>query len=262
MPKAKNPGEAVIEMRQVAIVDSRVPDTLLIEDVTWRIEAGDYWAVGGLPGSGKSDLLATAAGLQKPLRGFYELFGRDPVELSDEEVAKERLRVGLVFGEQGRLFQDLNIAENIALPVTYHQNLRQKDAAAGVEEMLELLGLSSLGDRLPSGIHRHLRPRAALARALALRPEVLLLDEPLRGLDRREVRWWLDFLVSLSTGHPFYGGQKLTLVVTSNDLSPWADQAEKFGLISGKHWLSLGGRAELKAQKGPVLKELLDVVET
>src|SRR5262249_28404547 len=146
---------------------------------------------------------ATAAGLQKPLRGFYELFGRDAVELSADELTQERLRLGLVFGNEGRLFRNLSIAQNVALPLTYHRNLPPAQAAAAAEELLELVGLSQVSHRLPSGIHRHLRPRAALARALTLRPEVLFLDEPVRGLDRREVRWWLDFLCGLSQGHSF-----------------------------------------------------------
>lgn len=262
MSDLSNIGNSQIEMRQVAVANSHAPEAVVIDDVTWRIEAGDYWAVGGLPASGKSDLLATAAALQKPLRGFFELFGRDTVELSAEELAKQRLRIGVVFGNEGRLFQHLSIAENVALPLMYHRNLRPTDAAAHVEEVLELVGLKSVGHRLASGIHRHLRPRAALARALTLRPEVLLLDEPVRGLDRRDIRWWLDFLGGLSTGHPFFGSQRVTLVVTSNDLSMWADQAGKFGLIHARRWTFLGGRNELKAHTEPVLKELLDVVET
>ena len=262
MPDKSHSAKSVIEMRQAAVADSHAPETVVIDDVTWRIEAGDYWAVGGLPGSGKSDLLATAAGLQKPLRGFYELFGRDAAELSPDELAQERLRIGLVFGNEGRLFQNLSIAQNVELPLTYHRNLPPVQASAAVEELLELVGLSQVGHRLPSGIHRYLRPRAALARALTLRPEVLFLDEPVRGLDRREVRWWLDFLCGLSQGHPFFGGHAVTLAVTSNDLSIWADQAKKFALINRKCWTFLGGRNELKAHSEPVLRELLDVAQT
>src|SRR5256885_13173954 len=119
----------VIQMRQVAIMDSRSPDSILIEEVTWTIAAGEYWAVGGLPASGKSDLLATAAGLQKPFRGFHELFGRDAMEMTPEELAQERRKIGIVFGDEGRLFQHLSISENIALPLTYHRNLKPADAA-------------------------------------------------------------------------------------------------------------------------------------
>jgi ABC-type transporter Mla maintaining outer membrane lipid asymmetry ATPase subunit MlaF len=257
----KTSANAVIEMRQLAVVNSHAPETVVLEDVTWRIEAFDYWVVAGLPGSGKTDLLATAAGLQKPLRGFYELFERDTTDLSAEELSKERLRIGLVFGNEGRLFQHLSIAENVALPLRYHLNLRPGEVADQVSEILEWVGLTAVRRRLPSGIHRHLRSRAALARALALRPEVLLLDEPVRGLDRRESRWWLDFLCGLSKGHPLLGGQRISLVVTSNDLSVWADQAAKFGWINAKRWTFLGGRNELTTHRDPVLREMLDFAE-
>src|SRR5437879_4992481 len=83
----------------------------------------------------------------------------------------------------------------------------------GVAGVLELVGLSAIAHRFPSGSQRHLRQRAALARALALRPEVLLLDEPVRGLDRRDTHWWLEFLCALSKGHSFFGGRKVTLAI-------------------------------------------------
>jgi len=262
MPEPKTKPHSLIELRQVAIADSHSTHVAVIEEVTWRIESGDYWAVGGLPGSGKSDLLATAAGLQKPLAGFYEMFGRDTTDLSAEELAEERLRIGLVFANEGRLFQHLTVAENVALPLTYHRNLRRTEAAESVAQLLNLVELSSVAHRMPSAIHRYLRQRAALARALALRPEVLLLDEPVRGLDRRDIRWWLEFLCALSKGHRFFDGRKMTLVVTSNDLSLWADQAEKFALINRKHWMFLGGRTELKAHTEPIVRELLEFMGT
>ena len=82
----------------------------------WTVAAGDYWVVGGLPGTGKSDLLATAAGLQRPLRGTHLLFGEDLARLDEPALIQKRLRVGLVFENGGRLFNRLTVAENLALP--------------------------------------------------------------------------------------------------------------------------------------------------
>src|SRR5437667_8016082 len=141
MPSANSKlPSAVIAMRQVTIADSHAADRIPIEEVTWTIATGEYWAVGGLPASGKSDLLATAAGLHRPLRGFHELFGRDTAELSPEELEQERLRIGIVFGNEGRLFRSLTIAENVALPLAYHRNLNLVDTAEKVAELLELVG--------------------------------------------------------------------------------------------------------------------------
>jgi len=86
------PQTSLVELRDVSVASSHAPQVPVVEQVNWFISSGDYWVVGGLPGSGKSDLLATATGLIKPLRGTHCFFGRDTFDLSQDELAKERLR--------------------------------------------------------------------------------------------------------------------------------------------------------------------------
>jgi ABC-type transporter Mla maintaining outer membrane lipid asymmetry ATPase subunit MlaF len=251
------PRSEIIELLDVSVAPAHTTDTVVLRSVTWTICEGDFWAVGGLPGCGKSSLLATAAGLSRPTEGVCRLFGRDVADLGTDELARERLRVGVVFPNEGRLFQQLTVAENVALPLAYHRNLDPGDAVGSVLEILKRLGLDSLADRLPGRILPQMRHRVALARALALEPEILFLDDPLRGLDRREVRWWSDFLRGLNEGGFPAGGRRMTLVVAANDLQGWVDLAEKFGLINSSRWTLLGGRDELKARTEPLLRELL-----
>src|ERR1043165_6833112 len=92
-------------------------DIVMIEHVTWTINPGDFWIIGGLPGSGKTDLLATAAGLQRPANGSHLVFGRDLYRLDEGEQLRERLRVGMICQNGGRLFSHQTIAENLALPI-------------------------------------------------------------------------------------------------------------------------------------------------
>src|SRR5688572_11584109 len=95
----------IIELINADVVGAELrADTVMIQNVNWTIRAGDYWVVGGLPGTGKTDLLATAAGLQKPSAGMHLVFGRDLYQLDETEQLRERLRVGMVFQSGGRLF--------------------------------------------------------------------------------------------------------------------------------------------------------------
>src|SRR5688572_26754204 len=93
----------VIELEHADIPRADVVSHLpIIRDASWRIHRGDFWAVGALPGMGKTDLLSTAAGLQKPLKGSQYLFGKNIAELNEEELIEQRLKLGMVF-TNGRL---------------------------------------------------------------------------------------------------------------------------------------------------------------
>ncbi|MCX6898633.1 MAG: ATP-binding cassette domain-containing protein [Verrucomicrobia bacterium] len=246
----------VIEMLNAAITSARAPDTAVISGINWIVSLDDYWVIGGPTSSGKSNLLVTAAGLQRPLCGVHRLFGRELPSLREPERLHERLRVGMVFEDGARPFPQLTVAENIALPLRYHRDWNDAMIRQRVEEMLDITGLSAFADSAPLDLMRALIPRVGLARALALGPEVLLLDNPLAGLDPRQERWWLDFIASLASGHPSMKGRKMTIVVTCDDLRPWTSQGRQFALLKGKHFLPLGGRDDLKRCNEPLLHDL------
>jgi ABC-type transporter Mla maintaining outer membrane lipid asymmetry ATPase subunit MlaF len=248
---------SVIQMTGVTVPAIDDPDTALVEAVDWSVAARDYWIVGARPGGGKSDFLAVAAGLLRPLRGTHHLFGRDMTGLHGDEPLPERLRVGLVFEDGGRLFNAMTVRENVTLPLRYHHNHDLDEVRDQVEATLDLVGLTALANNAAGRISRSWRQLAALARALVLQPEVLLLDNPLAGLDLRQVRWWLEFLAALTTGHAFLNRRPLTLVVTTDDLRPWREYGGCFALINENRWVPIGSRAALDRCQEPLLHELL-----
>jgi ABC-type transporter Mla maintaining outer membrane lipid asymmetry ATPase subunit MlaF len=246
---------AVIEMFGVGVGSMQNPGVTVLEDVNWRVEAGDYWLLAGMHGSGKSDFVAMTGGLMPPRAGSYRLFGRD-MPIFDEEELPERLRLGLVF-EDGHLLHRLTVAENLALPLQYHRGAKRHEAAERVAAMLELTDLAHWADT-PSGVlGRNWRKRVGLARALMLEPEVLVLDNPLGGLDLRHTTWWLDFLDQLSKGGGFLNGRKMTLVATGEDLRLWQHRASSFGLLKQGRLVTLGERSVLAGHSEPLVKELL-----
>ncbi len=247
----------VAELAAAAISVSGGPRAILLEEIHWRVAAKDFWVVGALPGSGKSQLLQTAAGLLRPARGASYLFGAAVAELAASELQRARLRIGYVFPESGRLLQQLTVAQNVALPLCYHRNCSVEAGAELVTEILAITCLTPFGGWMPGQVNRAWWPRVALARALVLRPEVLFLDNPIAGLDPRQTRWWLDFLGQLSAGHDGLGLAPITVVVATDEFSPWLGLGRQFALVKEGRLLVLGGPKEVTTSKEPLLRELL-----
>ncbi len=247
--------EQAIDMRGVAVGSLRDQSLVVVEDVNWQVATGDYWVVAGLQGSGKSDFLMMTGGLMPPLAGSYKLFGED-MPIFEEARLKKRLRMGLAF-ETGQLFNQLTVAENIALPLRYHENVSLADARERVQPILDAMELGPWADSTPGALGRNWQKRVGLARALVLKPELLLVDSPLTGLDLRHVNWWRGFLHTLSSGHLLFDSRPMTLVVTAADLRPWKDKARQFAILKNKRLMILGGWTELEAHSEELVQELL-----
>lgn len=238
----------VIELENADIPGVQGASALpVINNVGWTIASGDFWIVGAQPGSGKTDLLCTAAGLQRPFKGRQRLFGREVDEMSEEELVSTRLRIAMVF-TAGRLFNGLTVAQNIALPLSYHHSWSHDEVAARVAGALEKTGLTPWQNKRPEQITRNLHQRVGLARALALEPEVILIDNPL-AVDPRQGRWWLDFLCEAQ--------KTLTIIVAADDFRPWLDVGSQFALIKERRMEIIGGREQIRQSKDDVVRELL-----
>jgi sulfate transport system ATP-binding protein len=168
-------------------ITKRFGDYVALDDVSVAVPDGSLTALLGPSGSGKSTLLRVIAGLEKPDSGTV-LIGREDVT---SKPARSR-GVGFVF-QHYAAFKHMTVSDNVAFGLTVRK--RPKDERkAKVKELLELVGLGHLGDRYPSQLSGGQRQRMALARALAVEPQVLLLDEPFGALDarvREELRRWL-----------------------------------------------------------------------
>jgi ABC-type transporter Mla maintaining outer membrane lipid asymmetry ATPase subunit MlaF len=230
--------DPIIQMEDVAVGSMLDLTITVAEDVNWTMNVGDYWAIAGLQGAGKSDFLLMTGGLMGPLQGRYRLFGQD-MPIFDESRLKTRLRLGLVF-DGGQLFNQLTVRENVALPLRYHRDLSAADEVPQVQVMLEAMELGPWADSTPGAIGHHWQKRVGLARALMLKPEILLVDNPLAGLDLRHMTWWLSFLSELSHGHALMDGQPVSLAITTADLRPWKGQARQLAILRDRHLTVLG----------------------
>jgi phospholipid/cholesterol/gamma-HCH transport system ATP-binding protein len=254
---SENSRTAVIEMRGVEVRSMRDSSLTALDDVNWSVAPGEFWVVAGQEQSGKSDLMMMTAGLMPPAKGSCKVFGIETQSFGESELA-DRLRVGFVF-ENGQLFNRLTIAENVALPLQYHKDLPPGVADEKARALLDLMGLKPLADITPSNVGLSWLKRAALARALILQPELLLLDNPLNGLGAHHAKWWLNFLEQLWRGHESFGGKPMTIVATAEDLRAWKNDARHFALLRDKKFGLLGSWNEVASHEDTIVMELMEV---
>lgn len=172
--------------QDLVIVDSvvtRFGENIVHDGISFTVQRGKVFALIGGSGSGKSVLLKEILGLQKPTSGSLSVFGENIWESSEEQLQKIRSRIGVLF-QNGALFSGINAGENIGVPL--HEQAKLPENLINIITELRLLftGLSrDTAKKMPSELSGGMRKRVALARALALEPELLFLDEPTSGLD-------------------------------------------------------------------------------
>lgn len=199
----------VLEARGVR---TRLDGRWLHDGVDFSLKRGEVVALIGASGTGKTVLLRECIGLRRPTEGKVRLLGEDIWALSGAEMNRLRQRFGVLF-QEGALFSSLTVAQNVAVPLLEHTRLPRALRDEVVRLRIGLAGLpADAADKRPAELSGGMKKRAALARALALEPELLFLDEPTSGLDPISAREFDHLLRTLcdSLG--------LTALLTTHDL--------------------------------------------
>ena len=157
-------------------------DQQVLNGVTFGIHAGTVTTIMGRSGAGKSVLIRHMIGLEKPDSGAVFVKGRNIVGMSASELNRLRRGFGVLF-QEGALFDYLSVKENVAFPIREHLRLHEDEIQRIVEDRLEKVGLRNHQSKFPAELSGGMRKRVALARALALDPEIVFFDEPTAGLD-------------------------------------------------------------------------------
>ncbi|MFN7140059.1 MAG: ATP-binding cassette domain-containing protein [Limisphaerales bacterium] len=240
-------------MFHVAVGSAFRAEEIVINQVDWQVAQHEFWVIGGLHGSGKTDLLMTAGALQRPIEGKVFIFGKEQGNLHEHELLEERRRIGVVFENGGRMFRQLTVWENVALPLRYHENLSLSDSEERIEWILQNTGLSDYAHNTIATLSPPWQQRVGLARALALKPDLLLIDKP--SIGARYLSWWQEFLHRLAAGHLFRG-HRVSTVMTTDDFRDWANLGTHFAMVKNKRWHLLGGKADLNRSQEELWRDL------
>ncbi len=155
---------------------------VVLDQLDLEVERGESVVLIGGSGSGKSVLLKHIIGLIRPDRGTVEVDGVDINQLDYTEITRFRRRFGMAF-QEGALFDSMTVGENVGFALRRHTPMSKSEVAERVEECLALVHLEGVSERLPSQLSGGMRRRVGFAQAIAMKPEILLFDEPTTGLD-------------------------------------------------------------------------------
>ncbi len=247
----------VIELKNVSVLSYNSLNNIVIRGIDWTVYKNDFWIVCGFGGSGKTSLLLTAAGIQKPATGSVFLFSNNITTISEDELIELRLKIGFVFETGASLFHDLTVEENITLPLRYHIECDYETALKKATDVLEFTEIENYRNALPSSLPRHLIPRVGFARALIMEPEILFIDDPMKSLDVNQERWWIETLIKLYKGTNLPIARPHTLIVAVSDLRPWINHLDKIAVLSSNCYKCFS-KKDVDAEKpDPVLAEFL-----
>jgi phospholipid/cholesterol/gamma-HCH transport system ATP-binding protein len=223
--------EDVIEVRGLV---NRFGDQVVHDGLDLDVKRGEILGVVGGSGSGKSVLLRTIVGLHKPDAGSVRVFGKELEALSPRERSKIERRFGVLF-QRGALWSSLTVIENVAVPLIEQAGLARPDAERLAEMKIALAGLpANAGDKYPATLSGGMIKRASLARALALDPEILFLDEPTAGLDPIGAAEFDELIVTLRDA------LGLTVFLVTHDLDTLYAICDRVAVLSGKRVLVEG----------------------
>jgi phospholipid/cholesterol/gamma-HCH transport system ATP-binding protein len=238
--------DTVIEVRGLR---NQFGSHVVHDNLDLDVYRGEILGVVGGSGTGKSVLLRSIAGLQRPAAGSVRMLGTDMETTTEEERARLSERVGVMF-QDGALFSSLTVRENVEVPLGNIKELDPATREALARLKISLSGLPWLaGDKYPSELSGGMKKRAGLARALALDPEIVFLDEPTAGLDPIGAAAFDDLILNLSRT------LGLTVFLVTHDLDTLYATCDRIAVLSKKRVLATGTLDDMLEVDDPWVQE-------
>ncbi|HEV8577550.1 MAG TPA: ABC transporter ATP-binding protein [Thermoanaerobaculia bacterium] len=235
---------------QIRGLTKRYGTRVVLDGLDFDIHRGECLVILGRSGSGKSVTLRQLNGLEKPDAGSVVFDGIDLVALEERELFPIRRRIAMLF-QSGALFDSMNVLENVGFALREHTDMSEREIRETVRHKLSLVRLKDVESKMPSALSGGMRKRVALARSLALDPEVVLFDEPTTGLDP---------ITAATIGTLMKSIQKelgVTSAVVTHDISLARRVGDRIALLAEGKFRFIGDWQEAERSDDPALRDFL-----
>jgi phospholipid/cholesterol/gamma-HCH transport system ATP-binding protein len=243
-------GGAAISVRNLRV---KYGEREILHGINFEVPSGETMVILGGSGSGKSTLLRTLVGLEIPSSGEIWIQGKDFASISEDERDELRKKMGMSF-QGGALFGSMTVGENVALPLHEHTRLDDSTIEIMVRLKLDQVGLSGFESYMPAQLSGGMKKRAAIARALAMDPEILFFDEPSAGLDPIIAAGIDELILKLKKAF------RITIVVVTHELASAFLIADRMIVLDKGVIVANATTKELQASQQPRVRQFLDRV--
>jgi len=222
----------------------------VLDNLNLTINTGETTVIIGRSGCGKSVLLKSIIGLLRPDSGQVIVDGKDVTKMDEKELSTLRLRFGMLF-QGAALFDSLNVLENVAFHMIEHLNSPRAEIEKRVAECLALVGLKGIEAKKPSELSGGMRKRVGLARAICVRPSIMLYDEPTTGVDPITGDAVNDLILKL------HDKLKVTGIAVTHDMTSAYKIADRMAMLYKGKIIATGTPDEFKNTKDPVVRQFI-----
>jgi len=223
----------------------------VLDGLNLKIEAGSTYVIIGRSGCGKSVLLKHVVGILRPDKGRVFVEGKEIAKLNDKELNELRMKIGMVF-QGGALFDSLSVAQNVGFGITEHMPVEPKELQERVEKSLALVGLSGIENKMPAELSGGMKKRVALARAICIKPDIILYDEPTTGVDPITAD---SINVMIKDLHDKL---KVTSVAVTHDMKSAYKIADRIAMLYQGKIIAQGTPEEIQGSKDPVVHQFIN----
>lgn len=243
--------EVVVEFKHF---QKRFGTKLVHKDVSFQIRKGECLGLLGGSGQGKSVILRSLIGLEKPDSGQVLVEGEDITKMSEQDLIQIRRKVAYVF-QNGALFDSMNVYENLAYPLRAHTKATEPEIREEIRKMLEEFGLTGNEKVMPANLSGGMQKRVGLARSIILQPKVVLYDEPTAGLDPYNTIRIQEMILGLKS-------RGVTSIFVTHDMPSAFAVCDRIALLLDGKIAAIGTREELEENPDSKLNRFVRGVET
>ncbi|MDO8535977.1 MAG: ABC transporter ATP-binding protein [Candidatus Omnitrophota bacterium] len=222
----------------------------VLDNLNLNIKTGESTVIIGRSGCGKSVLLKHIIGLLRPDSGHILIDGKDITRMDEKELSSVRMKFGMLF-QGAALFDSLNILENVGFALIEHTNTPRAEVVKRVKESLALVGLKDIEYKKPAELSGGMRKRVGLARAIIVRPEIMLYDEPTTGVDPIMGDSVNDLIIKLHTK------LNVTSIAVTHDMTSAYKIADRVAMLYNGKIIADGTPDEIKNTKDPIVRQFI-----